>query len=179
MLSIIMAIENEDDQYFVERIYEDYKHAMFRVALAVLKDEDKAEDAVSAAFAKIIAHIGEYKTIPCNKIKGLVVIIVRNISINMLHHDRLIQFVSLSDDMVDLNSDAETVVTRNYEYAYILEAISKLEEKYLAVMGLKYLEGYTDTEIAKLLDISHENVRVRLHRARQQLNTILEEKRNG
>lgn len=179
MLAIIMAIENDDERHFVERIYEDYKHAMFRVALAVLKDEYKAEDAVSAAFLKIIAHVGEYKSIPCNKIKGLVVIIVRNISINMLNREKLLQFVNLSDDISDPDSDIEIQVTRNYEYATVLNAISMLDGKYLAVMGLKYLEGYSDTEIAGLLDISHTNVRVRLHRARQQLNRILEDENNG
>jgi RNA polymerase sigma-70 factor (ECF subfamily) len=43
----------------------------------------------------------------------------------------------------------------------------------LSVMGLKYLQGYTDAEIANLLDISHANVRVRLHRARRQLSELL------
>lgn len=179
LLAIIMVIENDDERHFVEQVYENYKHAMFRVARAVLHDDDKADDAVSAAFVKIIAHVGEYKSIPCNKIKALVVIVVRNISINMLRRDKLIQFVSLPDELPDPDGDTDTVVTRNYDYKNILTAISKLDEKYLAVMGLKYLEGYSDIEIAGLLDISNENVRVRLHRGRQQLNRILEENKDG
>lgn len=179
MLAVIMAIENAEERHFVERIYEDYKHAMFRVALAVLHDEDKADDAVADAFVKIITHVGSYKDVPCNKIKGLVVIVVRNISINMLNREKRVQFISLPDNMPDTGSDTETIVTRNHEYSSITKAIASLDEKSLAVMGLKYLEGYTDSEIAELLDISHENVRVRLHRARQKLNAILEGDCNG
>jgi RNA polymerase sigma-70 factor (ECF subfamily) len=81
---------------------------MFRVARSILKDDDKADDAVSSAFVKIIAHIGEYKTIPCNKIKGLVVIIVRNVSINMLDREKAIQFTSFEEDWTESDNDAET-----------------------------------------------------------------------
>jgi RNA polymerase sigma-70 factor (ECF subfamily) len=168
-----MAIENEDERNFVEKLYNDYKHAMFRVARAILKDDDKADDAVSSAFVKIIAHAGDYKSIPCNKIKGLVVIIVRNVSINMLDRENAIQFTSFEEDWTESDNDAETAVMRNYEYNMILDAIGKLDEKYLSVMGLKYLQGYTDAEIANLLDISHANVRVRLHRDRRQLSELL------
>jgi RNA polymerase sigma-70 factor (ECF subfamily) len=42
-----------------------------------------------------------------------------------------------------------------------------MNPKYADVLTLKYFNHYTNKEIADLLLISEENVRVRLHRARK------------
>ena len=54
-------------------------------------------------------------------------------------------------------------------YQKILSGISELSEKSSSVLKLKYIYDYSDREIAELLNISQENVRVRLHRAKTAL----------
>jgi RNA polymerase sigma-70 factor (ECF subfamily) len=52
--------------------------------------------------------------------------------------------------------------------------ISKLPDLFRIVLLLRDIEGYNTGEVAKLLDISESNVKVRLHRARAALKKLLE-----
>jgi RNA polymerase sigma-70 factor (ECF subfamily) len=56
----------------------------------------------------------------------------------------------------------------------IRREIGKLQETRRTVLMLSALDGQTDDEIARTLGISRDNVKVRLHRARQALKKIIE-----
>jgi RNA polymerase sigma-70 factor (ECF subfamily) len=56
----------------------------------------------------------------------------------------------------------------------IREQVDRLPEKYRTVMILSSLEELKNQEIADILDISVDNVKIRLHRARAMLKKILE-----
>jgi len=58
----------------------------------------------------------------------------------------------------------------------VQDKIRLLPESYQTVLALFDLMEFSHQEIAEILDISVENVKVRLHRARKKLKTILEEK---
>lgn len=57
----------------------------------------------------------------------------------------------------------------------IEEAILKLPINYSTVLRLKYSQGYNNKEVAQILNISEENVRQRISRARKRLTGILHE----
>jgi RNA polymerase sigma-70 factor (ECF subfamily) len=57
----------------------------------------------------------------------------------------------------------------------VQDKIRLLPESHQTVLALFDLMDFSHKEIAKILDISAENVKVRLHRAREKLKTILEE----
>jgi RNA polymerase sigma-70 factor (ECF subfamily) len=58
----------------------------------------------------------------------------------------------------------------------VQDKIRLLPESHQAVLVLFDLMELSHQEIAEILNISVENVKVRLHRARKKLKTILEEK---
>jgi len=57
----------------------------------------------------------------------------------------------------------------------VQDKIRLLPESQQTVLILYDLMGFSQQEIAEIVDISVENVKVRLHRARKKLKTILEE----
>ena len=57
----------------------------------------------------------------------------------------------------------------------VQEFVDRLPETYRSVMVLYYLEGFSIDEIAGILSTSSVSVRVRLHRAREELRILLEE----
>ncbi|NLI66999.1 MAG: sigma-70 family RNA polymerase sigma factor [Tissierellia bacterium] len=58
----------------------------------------------------------------------------------------------------------------------IEKCILQLPKSYYIILSLKYADGYTYKEIASILDISEENVKKRLLRARNRLRKILMER---
>jgi len=57
----------------------------------------------------------------------------------------------------------------------INEHIDKLPPEYKIVIILSEMEGISNKEISEILDISLNNVKIRLHRARTKLKAILNE----
>ena len=54
------------------------------------------------------------------------------------------------------------------------KALSSVPESYRIVLQLRDIEGYDTREVAKLLDISESNAKVRVHRARSALKKLIE-----
>lgn len=65
--------------------------------------------------------------------------------------------------------------TRNEEKEILHEALETLSENYREVIELRDLEELSTEETAERLDLTRVNVRVRLHRARKKLKTVLDE----
>jgi RNA polymerase sigma-70 factor (ECF subfamily) len=68
----------------------------------------------------------------------------------------------------------EEVIESDETTARVRAGIFSLPVSYRVVLMLRDIEGYDTSETAKLLDISVENVKVRVHRARAALKKILE-----
>jgi len=72
------------------------------------------------------------------------------------------------------NPSAEATVIREEMSACIREFIGRLPEHYKTVMVLSELEGFTNAEIAQILEASLDTVKIRLHRARERLRSELQ-----
>ncbi|WP_347488488.1 sigma-70 family RNA polymerase sigma factor [Desulfoscipio sp. XC116] len=88
MFALITTIENEDDRYKVTQIYKLYRGIMLYIANSILHESHLAEDAVSEAFIRIINNLERIDTIDDQKTRAFVVIIVRNISLDLLRRHR-------------------------------------------------------------------------------------------
>ena len=90
--------------------------------------------------------------------------------------------VTLNCSKTSLKSFLNNRVEEIDEQSYIFEKkeidltpyLNKLPKKYNAVLYLFYYEGYSTKEMAKLLHIKENNVRVLLNRARNQLRKEIE-----
>lgn len=80
---LLMVIENEKIRSGLEGIYNLYSKHLWYIANDILRDEYEAEDVVQTAFIKVSEYLDENTDIRCNKTRGLIVIIVRNIAINI------------------------------------------------------------------------------------------------
>ena len=68
----------------------------------------------------------------------------------------------------------ETSAIREEMNACIGEFIARLPENYRTVMTLSELEGFTNGEIAAIVGLTLNTVKIRLHRAREKLRKDLE-----
>ena len=69
----------------------------------------------------------------------------------------------------------ETLAFESEEASDLFEAVMNLPEKYRIVIHLYYYEDYSVKEIAEILEVTPNNVKVRLSRGRQFLRSTLKE----
>jgi RNA polymerase sigma-70 factor (ECF subfamily) len=79
---------------------------------------------------------------------------------------------TLSSPTAD-GSDPERELARKDVHACLLEDIGKLSETHREAFMLNALAGMNDDEIARMLGVSKGNVKVRLHRARDEFRRIV------
>ncbi len=181
MLIFLQTIQ-EEERTRVEMIYRDYSGTMLHTAQSILKDSYLAEDAVSRAFLLIINNLQKIHFLNCNKTRGLVVIIVRNICYNMIKNEKSKATEPL-EEYEDIPGKTEEIplehIVTGESYEFIMDCLSELHSNYKDILRLKLVYDYSDEEIAKILDVSQDNVRVRLHRARKALTDQMKKRGEG
>lgn len=170
MLNFYMAlIDSEEERDKFEALYLKYRKHMKYIALKILGDEQLAEDAVHNAFLRIINRLDRFEDICCQETRNLIVIIIRSVSIDM-YRKRSKEFgnTDILDKEIKTETDFSFVQAED-----ILKKIEALPEIYRSVLLLKIQYGYSDREIAGLLEIKTDTVSKRLERARKQLKQRL------
>ena len=171
MLIYLSLLDSEEDISKFELIYNTYKKQMYYTANNILKDSHLAEDAVHNAFLRIINNLEKIEDINSHKTKGLIVIIVKNVSIDIYRKNKKERDNTIFiDDLDDINGYDE--INKN-DLGDLESAISKLPENYKQVFLLKFSHELTDNEISEILDIKPDNVRKRISKGREKLKNIL------
>lgn len=164
----LMTLETEEEKRLFEKLYVKYAKMMYNIAFAVLQDAYAAEDAVSVAFEKLLKQQDMVRDVESDRTKVYLAVIVRNASIDIHRKRKRLAEVPL-DEAAETEMAAYTYQRHQDEDMGLLEDIRNLPEKYRQVISLKYTAGYTDREIAQILDISESNVRKRIERAKKML----------
>ena len=171
MLIYLSLLDSEEEISKFELIYSTYKKQMYYTANNILKDSHLAEDAVHNAFLRIINNLEKIEDINSHKTKGLIVIIVKNVSIDIYRKNKKERDNTIFiDDLDDINGYDE--INKN-DIGDLEIAISKLPENYKQVFLLKFSHELTDNGISEILDIKPDNVRKRISRGREKLKNIL------
>lgn len=172
---IILAFDLEADKNTFEYLYEKYKRLLWSKAFDILKDHALAEDAVSEAFIRVYRHLHKIKDPDSNQTIAFLVTIVKNIAINLYHRKNKSLPVDINEhDQVD-SFNLEEFIASKEEASQAVSLIDKLNEDLKSVFLLKYAHDLSHKEIGKILNISENNVTVRLHRARKKLMQLMKE----
>ncbi len=155
----------------VEQLYDEFKSVMFCTALSIVKDTAQAEDIVHFAFIKIIKHIERIDRLPHNEIKGYVVLIIKNLSIDYIRKRNQEKIVSMenADYPDEGGTSVESIVIVNLELSKVKENLKVMNDKYSLPLILKYSLGFSHAEIAEMLDISAETAKIRCYRGKRML----------
>ena len=78
-------------------------------------------------------------------------------------------------NVLPLEDYIETLTFETQESSELFETVMKLPEKYRIVIHLFYYEDYSVNEIATILKVTPNNVKVRLSRGRLSLRNTLKE----
>lgn len=169
MFVYLSVLDTEEEKSKFEQMYNYYKQTMFYVAKSILKDDSLSEDAVHDAFMNIAKNMDHISDAVCPRTKGYVVIIVRNISLNMLKKQNSIVDIDDYDEIISDDLNLEDEVLSKISFDFIVEKITDLPVIYKDVLYLTYVEDLNTQQISRLISISNESVKKRLQRGRKKL----------
>lgn len=174
--SLLAAVESEEDKSLLAQLYTEHEQKMYRVAVSILKNSTDAEDAVHEAFLRLINNFEKIRDISCNERGFYLVIIVRNISIDMLNKKSRHPEYDI-DEFYDIEADGsvEDEALSNIGRDRIMSAIRQLPDDYYEILYLYLFKEYTPAEISGLIGISPELARQRIFRGKKKLQKLLEE----
>lgn len=163
-----------------------HNQRLYRVARAILRDDAEAEDVMQDAYVRAYRNLAGFEG-RAKFVTWLTRIAVNEALARSRKHSRF-RSVDASDDLIgeDMNAVMSTgrspeQETYDRELAAVLQrAILTLSEEHRLVVVLRDVEGLSTEETAKCLNLTQENVKVRLHRAhvalRKQLSATIGER---
>ena len=156
-----------------------HNQRLYRVARAILRDDAEAEDVMQDAYVRAYQNLASFQG------RAKFVTWLTRIAVHeaLTRSRRRLRFQALdpSDEsngeiMQSPPSSTRSPEQQAYdrELAAVLEkAVSSLSEDHRLVFVLRDVEGMTTEETAHSLNLTEENVKVRLHRARAGLRKRL------
>lgn len=159
-----------------------HNQRLFRMLRALLPHDAEAEDVMQEAYVRAFAHLGDFAGRA--SFSTWLLRIAANEAMARLRRGR--RFSPAAADLGD--DEAATVLStlaspeRDPEAragtaelrALLTEVIDALPEHYRAVFVLREVEGLSTAETAAALELTPENVKVRLHRARALLRAAID-----
>lgn len=181
---LIQRLRGGDATAYEELVRENVGR-MLTVARRFLKNEEDAQDAVQEAFINAYRSIDRFEG--GSRLSTWLHRIVVNASLMKLRSKRRRPESSIEELLPTFREDGhldppasqwrklpDTMLVRDEDRRFVREAIDKLPDTYRNVLLLRDIEGLDTAEAAKVLGISDNATKVRLHRARQALQQLLE-----
>ncbi len=147
------------------------KNKMYRLALRILNDDEEAKDTTQEVMLRIWSRNDELSNY--RSVEAFAMTMTRNLSLDKIKSKRW-QESSLDNDT---NYTQPPARSENYETKEMVEharkIIDDLPEQQKIIIHLRDFEGYEFEEIADITDLSLNNIRVILSRARKNVRDKL------
>jgi len=173
---LVFTFASAEQQDKFEFLYQKYKKLCLKKAYDILGDYMLAEDAVSEAYIRVYKNLYKIEDPASNRTIAFLVTIAKNAALTMLarQKNQPAGEEDLDDTLEDdFNLEEESIARLDAQGVFAL--VEQLNWELRSVFLLKYAHDLSHKEIGKALDISENNVTVRLHRARKKLASMLEE----
>ncbi|MDP4282381.1 MAG: sigma-70 family RNA polymerase sigma factor [Bacteroidota bacterium] len=159
-----------DLQEFKNKVFP-LKNRLCRLAKQILGDEDDACDVVQDAFVKLWDRrekLDEYRSV-----EALAVVMTRNLCLDRIkskkHNTNRLD--NLKDDVEEPSMESQHDLAEIV--GKIRQIIQTLPEQQKSIIHLRDIEGYEFNEIASILNMNENSIRVNLSRARKKVREYL------
>ena len=144
------------------------KNELYRMALRITMNAADAEDVVQETMMKVWNRRDQWNQI--DSIEAFCLTICRNLSLDKVRRmDNQTQSLHAAYDPKDhgVASNPEEQAIQSDRIRLVRQMISQLPEKQRSCMQLRDMEGKSYKDIATILNITEEQVKVNIFRARQ------------
>jgi RNA polymerase sigma-70 factor (ECF subfamily) len=157
-----------------------YNQRLYRVARAILRNDSEAEDVMQDAYVRAYEHLDQF----AGRAKfstWLTRIAVHEALARQRRGNRYQELAPVSegdrgdpmDGFASMALNPEEQASNSQIRGLLEDAVEQLPDAYRTVFMLRDVEEMSTTDTANVLEITEENVKVRLHRARALLRKSL------
>ena len=177
---VVLRVRNGETALY-EVLMRRYNQRLYRVARAILHNDGEAEDVMQDAYVRAFEHLHQFAgrsafstwltRIAVHEALARLRLRNRNEPLDDIDHDG-----DLSMQMTSKSPDPEQNASGAQLRDLLEEAVLGLPEHYRTVIMLRDIEELSTTETAEALDITEDNVKVRLHRGHGMIRSWLFER---
>lgn len=159
--------ESLDKKSFQE-LYKKHANFAIRTAIAITRNHEIAKDAVQETFIRVYRNFSSYDSnLPfepwfyrillneCNRL------LKKESKVSTYHHP-------------DLENDERVSESSSENLTGLIEIIQSMDDIYRIPLILKYIKGFSEKEIADIMELNQNTVKSRLFKGRQNLRHLLD-----
>ncbi|MBN2638657.1 MAG: RNA polymerase sigma factor [Bacteroidales bacterium] len=168
----------EGNRFAYAKLVAQYRDMVFTLALKILKNREEAEEVAQDVFIKVYQSLNRFQG--KSKLSTWVYRIAYNHSLNQLKANQKNRNTGTLENIQPINGnyepDAFEMIQKTENSQTLQNALGLLPETDQIIVTLYYYEELPVKEIAEIVGLSVQNVKVKLHRSRQKLYETLKDK---
>ena len=164
MEELVRRLKNGEKEAF-EDIVALLKHNLFIIAIATVKDEYIANEAIQETFIALYLNIKKIKN--AEKIECWAASVLVNNCKRLIkkYNKNIISFEDIKIETTFSKNEYDKI----NDYLDFLKIIEFLNSEERTLMTMYYMDDYTTKDIAKILKMNENNVRSKIKRAREKI----------
>lgn len=156
----------------LKQLYQKYRKEIYLYIYSLCKNKSLAEDLLQETFLKALLSLKDDHT----NMRAWLYLVARNFFFNYYHKKK--EKVPLEEVEQMQGTGTQDVlegILKEEKNKILYFAMNKLEQRKREILFMQYFGGLSQKEIAAILKITPENVRVLSYRAKRELRTYMEE----
>ena len=158
----------------VAALYHKYQPQVYRYIAYRVGDTTIADDLTADVFVSMVKHIGSYEDRGRPFLAWLYTIASNIVKMHYRSQGKA-EVEALPDELIDEEAQPVEITQRKMTNEQLMAAMPHLPEVQRQVILLKFIEGFSNREIAAMLDKKEGNIRILQHRAILALRQLLTE----
>lgn len=176
MFSLIFSmIRNTEDRTFMEQFYEQYHKLICSQIRKLTNDNYEIDEIMQETWVALIEKVTLLKTMPKDRLINYSISVARYIAYAYFRKKKRLELIPFEDCELTWYSQQvssgglDEIVIQKFEGEKLYYAWTHLKARDQALLNMKYILDYNNDEIAKVLNVKPQSVRMLLTRAKQNL----------
>ena len=162
------------DRNALGQLYDTHQPSIFRYIVYRVGDRALAEDLTAEVFVTMVRKLNSFQDRGRPLLAWLYTIAGNTIKMHYRKHKN-VEFNPFSEEMIDQQASPDQITDKRLTHARLMNLLPRLTEEQGKVILLKFMEGFSNSEIAKALGKSEGSIKALQHRALQTLKGFLVE----
>lgn len=160
----IVTFLQEKDKKAISLLYKNYSGALFGIIKRTISSEEVANEVLQDVFVKVWKNADKYNA-QKGRLFTWLVQITRNASIDTIRSGRYQRGTKTDELDVIVSNSLDHSEEADIKDEGLRNVVNELDPKYRSIIDLVYFQSYTQSEVAKELDIPIGTVKTRVRSA--------------